>query len=136
MPARFHVTHQVDEDNKRILFKISGHVDSDALIKKWQETYASIAEPWTYDRLFDYRRAEGLVDFDVVVRYAAWWHELVGDRHYESKVAVIVNNPLDLARVHVVANLFPMDRRESFTCIDDALNWLNGEELVQRSKAS
>ena len=136
MPVRFHVTSQVDEDNKRIVFKISGQVDSDLLIAKWQELYASIAEPWTYDRLFDYRRAEGLVDFDVVIRFAAWWQELVGDRIYESKVAVIVNNPLDLARVHTVANLFPMDRRESFTCIDDALNWLNGEALPQRSKAS
>jgi len=125
MTVPFKVTSRIDEDKKRIVFKVAGYIDSDALMASWIETYASLAEPWAYDRLFDYRRADGLVDFDALTQFSGWWHERVGHRAYASKVAVVVNNPLDGARVHVVAKLFPYEQRESFTAIHDAEAWLD-----------
>jgi len=125
MAVPFKVTSRIDEDRKRIVFKVAGYVDSEALIDTWIETYASLAEPWTYDRLFDYRRADGLVDFGALERFSKWWHERLGNRTYTSKVAVVVNNSLDEVRVHTVATLFPYDLRESFMSIHDAEAWLD-----------
>ena len=125
MTTPFKVTSRIDEDRKRIVFKIAGYIDSEALIDSWIETYASLAEPWTYDRLFDYRRADGLVDFDTVKRLATWWHDRLGGRAYESKVAVVVNNALDEVRVQTIATMFPYDRRESFLLIREAERWLD-----------
>ncbi len=124
MRSAFHVTSQIDDDNRRIVFKMAGEIDSDLLIDKWIEAYSTLAEPWLYNRLFDYRRAHGLVEYEAITRFAEWWAVRVGKIIYSSKVAVIVNNPLDLARVNVVANLFPMDIRQSFESLDDALEWL------------
>ncbi len=125
MTVPFKVTSRIDEDRKRIVFKIAGYIDSDALIANWIDTYASLAEPWAYDRLFDYRRADGLVDFGALEQFSAWWHDRLGNRTYASKVAVVVNNPLDQVRVNTVAALFPYDRREAFMSIHEAENWLD-----------
>lgn len=125
MTVPFKVTSRIDEDGKRIVFKIAGYIDSEALIDSWIETYASLAEPWTYDRLFDYRRADGLVDFDTMIRLSNWWHERLSGRTYTSKIAVVVNNPLDEARVHTIAKLFPYEQREAFLSIHDAETWLD-----------
>ncbi|EGF90418.1 hypothetical protein ABI_34390 [Asticcacaulis biprosthecium C19] len=133
MARRFHVRAQIDEDRHRILFVISGDIESRALIDHWIEVYSEIAEPWTYDRLFDYRRAEGLVDFDEITRLAAWWHDRVGCRDYSSRVAVVVNNPLDQARIHVVSRLFPREIRKAFTTVDEALEWLDGTAARRRA---
>ena len=133
MAAPFKATSRIDEDRKRIVFKIAGHIDSNALIDSWIEVYASLAEPWAYDRLFDYRRAEGLVDFDAIIRLADWWHERLDGRTYTSNVAVVVNNSLDEVRVNTVAKLFPYDRREAFVTIHDAERWL--EQSVTRKRA-
>ncbi len=125
MTVPFKVTSRIDEDRKRIVFKIAGYIDSDALIDSWIDTYASLAEPWAYDRLFDYRRADGLVDFDAINRLSKWWHDRLNGRTYASKVAVVVNNSLDEVRVNTVAPLFPYDRREAFLSIRDAERWLD-----------
>lgn len=128
MRSGFHVSATIDEDGNLIIFRIIGHIDSPRLINKWIETYSEIAEPWRYQRLFDYRRSEGIVEFEDLLRFAAWWQDRTQGVDYLSKVAVIVNNPLDQVRVNVVANLFPRDIRQSFTTLDEALGWLKGED--------
>ncbi len=133
MTAPFKVMSRIDEDRKRIVFKVAGYIDSEALIDSWIETYASLAEPWAYDRLFDYRRADGLVDFDAIIRFATWWHDRLNGRSYASKVAIVVTNTLDEVRVHTVAALFPYDRREAFMSIHDAEAWLDQPATRKRA---
>jgi hypothetical protein len=133
MARRFHARAQIDEDRHRIVFVIAGDIDSRALIDHFIEIYAGLAEPWTYDRLFDYRRAEGLVDFDEITRLAAWWQERVGNRDYSTRCAVVVNNALDHARVQVVSTLFPREIREAFTTLDEALEWLDDKPVRLRA---
>lgn len=133
MARRFHVRAQIDEDRRRIVFVIAGEIDSRALIDQFIDVYAGLAEPWTYERLFDYRRSEGLVDFDEITRLAAWWQDRVGNRDYRSRVAVVVNNPLDQARVQVVSGLFPHEIREAFKTVDEALEWLDDTPTRMRA---
>ena len=127
MPRGFRISTRIHEDERLIVFNISGDIDNKALVDKWIETYASLAEPWLYNRLLDYRRSEGLVDVDELARFAVWWDDRTCGVDYSLKVAIIVNNPLDAKRIHVVDRMFPRDIRESFGSLDDALTWLHGE---------
>jgi len=124
MPRGFRISARVDKDQHLIIFNIIGEIDSKALVDRWIETYASLEEPWLYDRLLDYRRSDGLVDVNELQRFAVWWKNCTQDIDYSLKAAIIVNNPLDARRVHTVDGLFPQDIRESFNSLDDALNWL------------
>ncbi|MCR6661000.1 MAG: hypothetical protein NVV72_17305 [Asticcacaulis sp.] len=132
MSRGFRISARVDEDQHLIVFNISGDIDSQALIDKWIETYASLAEPWLYDRLLDYRRSDGLVAVNELERFAVWWEDRTRGINYSLKAAIIVNNPLDARRVHTVNGLFPHDIRESFDSLDDALTWLQ-EDTAKRA---
>lgn len=132
MPRGFRISARVDEDQHLIVFNISGDIDSKALIDKWIETYAGLEKPWQYDRLLDYRRADGLVDVNELERFAVWWEDRTLGVNYSLKAAIIVNNPLDARRVHTVDGLFPHDIRESFGSLDDALTWLH-ENTAKRA---
>ncbi len=127
MPQGFQVTGRVDADARRIVFSARGEIDSRVLMDRIIEIYSGIAEPWTYDRVFDYRRSDGLIEFVDVERLAAWWAAHIDPDCAPTKVAVIVNNPLDLARARSAGPLFPKDQVQSFLSLDEALRWLEEE---------
>ncbi len=125
MSRGFHLSTRIDEARKLIIFAVSGQIGSTALTDRLIAAYSGIEAPWTYDRLFDYRRSEGVVHFDEIRRLAAWWQDRTGGVSYHSRVAVIVTNPFDQARVHIVSELFPNETRGSFFTLDEALDWLD-----------
>lgn len=131
MRRSFHVSAQIQDNDNLIIFRMTGEIDSHILVDKWISVYSEIAEPWRYKRLFDYRRATGIVDYDQIARFAAWWDQRTHDVDYHGKVAIIVNNSLDLARVNTVAAHFPHDIRRSFMTFDEGLNWLNEADDVR-----
>lgn len=135
MPADFRVSAQVDEDKKLVTFKMSGVIDSATLIDVWISFYASLHQPWSYDRLFDYRRSEGVVDYDEVLRLAQWWRDHTPGS-YHARVAVIVNNPFDQARVSVISELFPNETRQAFTGLGEALEWLGRKDDGAETRAA
>ena len=125
MPQGFQVAGRVEPGTRRIVFSIRGQIDSRVLIDRYIEIYSNIAAPWTYDRVFDYRRSDGLVEHIDVERIARWWADHIDPDYPRTRVAVIVNNPLDLLRARGVADLFPKEERQTFLSIDDALSWLD-----------
>ena len=131
MSSGFQVRVRTEEDKKLLVFRISGTIDSPRLIDTWIETYTGMAKPWEYNRIFDYRRSDGIVEFTDLERFSAWWQVKTGGVDYASKVAVVVNNPLDEVRVHLVAKLFPNDERASFYTYDEALQWLEGKAMSE-----
>ncbi len=124
MPQGFQVTGRVEPETHRIVFSVRGEIDSHALIDRYIEIYAGIDAPWTYDRVFDYRRSDGLVELADVDRIAEWWAAHVPADAPRTRVAVIVNNPLDLLRARSVGDQFPNEERQTFLSLDDALSWL------------
>lgn len=125
MPQGFQVTGRVEAQTRRIVFSIRGQIDSRELIDRYIEIYSAIEAPWTYDRVFDYRRSDGIVDHADVDRIAAWWAQHIAPDAPRSRVALIVNNPLDLVRARGVSDQFPKDERQTFLSLDDALSWLD-----------
>ncbi len=125
MPQGFQVVGRFEPETRRIVFNIRGRIDSHHLIDRYIDVYSGIAQPWTCDRVFDYRRSEGIVEYADVQRMAAWWADHIDPGCAPTKVAIIVNNPLDLVRARSVSDLFPKDVRHTFLSLDDALSWLD-----------
>ena len=125
MPQGFQVTGRVEPDTHRIVFSIRGQIDSHVLVDRYIEIYSAIDAPWTYDRVFDYRRSDGIVEYADIDRIAGWWAEHIAPDSPRTRVAIIVNNSLDLARARGVSDQFPKDDRQSFLSLDDALSWLD-----------
>ncbi len=125
MAMGFQVTGRVEPQTRRIVFSIRGAIDSRVMVDRYIEIYAGIDRPWTYDRVFDYRRADGMVEIHDIERMAQWWNARLPAEAPGTRVAVIVNNPLDLVRARTVGNLFPKDERRTFASLDDALSWLD-----------
>ncbi len=125
MPQGFQVAGRVEPDTRRIVFSVRGEIDSRVLIDRYIEIYSGIDAPWTYDRVFDYRRSDGLVAHADVARIAQWWASQIDAACPHTRVAIIVNNPLDLLRARGVGDLFPREERRTFLSIDDALSWLD-----------
>ena len=115
MPQGFQVAGRVEPDARRIVFSIRGQIDSRVLIDRFIEIYSDIEASWTYDRVFDYRRSDGLVEISDVERIAQWWAGHIDPDCAVTRVAVIVNNPLDLLRARGVSKLFPREERQTFT---------------------
>jgi len=128
MRRAFQLSATIDEGKSLIIFRIVGEIDSPRLIDKWIETYNSLAEPWRYSRLSDFRRSSGIVEFDDLARFDTWWRERTQGKEHVSKIAIIVNNPLDQVRINVAAKLSPQDIRKSFTNLDEALDWLSSAD--------
>ena len=128
MPQGFQVTGRVEPDTRRIVFSIRGQIDSRVLIDRLIEIYSGIDAPWTYDRVFDYRRSDGIVEHADVDRIAQWWAARIDPDCGRTKVAIIVNNPLDLLRARTVSDQFPKDDRQTFLSLDDALVWLDTKD--------
>lgn len=124
MPQGFQVTGRVEPETRRIVFSIRGQIDSPVLIDRYIEIYTGVDAPWTYDRVFDYRRSDGLVELADIDRIAEWWAAHIPADAPVTKVAVIVNNPLDLVRARSVGDQFPNEERQTFLSLDDALSWL------------
>ncbi len=120
----FQVTGRVEPETRCIVFSVRGQIDSRILIDRFIEIYAGIDAPWTHDRVFDYRRSDGLVEHADVDRIAAWWAGHIPADAPRTRVAVIVNNSLDLIRARGVSDQFPKDDRQTFLSLDDALSWL------------
>ncbi len=131
MPRRFHVSSRIDAERHLIVFVMSGEIDTAAMTAAWIEAYSHIAEPWSYGRLFDYRHADGMVDYDQLARFAGWWGDLTRGVAYSGKVAIVVNNALDAARVKTARDLFPNDTRVPFTTLDGALEWLGAANAAE-----
>jgi hypothetical protein len=125
MAQGFQVTGRAEPDRRRIVFSIRGHIDSRVMIDRFIEIYSGVDSPWTYDRVFDYRRSDGLVEYPDVLRLADWWAGYIDPDCGRRRVAVIVNNPLDLVRARATGGLFPKDEVQSFLSLDDALSWLD-----------
>ncbi len=132
MPQGFQVTGRVEPETRRIVFSIRGQIDSRVLVDRFIEIYAGVDAPWTYDRVFDYRRSDGLVELVDIDRIADWWAAHIPADAPRTKVAVIVNNPLDLVRARSVSDQFPKDDRQTFLSLDDALSWLDESWLDEK----
>jgi hypothetical protein len=122
LPYRLSVT--IDETKKLLIGRVLGPMPSRILTEEFLSAYAALEKPWYYNRLIDYRRFTGTVDYADAEYFARQWAEWVKDDAHRSKVAFVTLDPLELARTSTIAHLFPHDIMKGFTSPDEALEWL------------
>jgi hypothetical protein len=120
----YRFTYSVDEARRLIVFRVAGAVPSTLLNDKFVCAYRAIPNHWEYNRLIDYRRYTGLMDFADVEDFARKIAYLNRDRPRHYKVAVVTTDPFEQARPATFRHLFPEDVK-TFASMDDALDWLN-----------
>ena len=127
--------YHVDETRRLIVFRVAGSIPSAVLIDSFIAAYRSIADPWRYDRLIDYRRYTGLTDFADIETFAERNGEINGGQPPQYKVAVVSSDAFEQARPATTRHLFAEDIR-TFSSMDDALDWLSGAREPGEKAAS
>jgi hypothetical protein len=123
----------VDKDRNILIFRVIGAMPSAEVVEALFAGYATVEAPWTYNRLMDFRRFEGLVDFADVERISTRWAEMIRECDYQSKVAVVSHDALDKVRVPTASPLFPRETLCHFSDYHEAMAWLaNGAIVEQR----
>ena len=125
-----------DHDRKIIIFRVIGPMPSVEFAERLFETYEAMEAPWTYSRIMDFRRFEGLVDFAVVEDIARRWAALCAGRMIHSRVAVISLDALDRARVPAASPMFPNETICHFSDYHEAMAWITSPDTGPAAKRS
>jgi len=124
--ARFNFFH--DPDKRLIVARPIGAMPGGDFVDKLFEAYRTIERPWTYHRLNDFRRYEGVLSNTDLARMSHLWSELTGDHDYETYVAVVSYDYQVQQRMPKVSPQFPKETICLFTGYHDAINWLLADD--------
>ena len=114
------------EHARRILIvRVIGPMPSAHFSDRLFSAYDTIDEPWTWNRLIDFRRFEGVIDFEDVEAIAQKWSAMIEGKTFGSRVAFVSLDPLDKVRVPTTSPLFPKDTVVHFTDYHEAMGWLS-----------
>ncbi|ESQ90366.1 hypothetical protein ABAC460_09430 [Asticcacaulis sp. AC460] len=123
----------VDEDRKVLIFRVIGAMPSAEFVQRLHAAYATIDRPWTWSRVMDFRRFEGVIDLTDVEEMAQRWKAMTADQNYHARVAVVSTDPLDKARVPTASPLFPNETVCHFSDYHDAMAWVLADDDATRS---
>lgn len=122
---RFKVT--VDDSMRLITIRLRGSDTSAYYADKMMTAYEGVQNPWTYNRLLDYRTFSGIIEAEDVERLAAHWASVTEGHTYSAKIAVLTKDVLTPKRANGFGYLFPQDTIRIFDDLHTALDWLNSK---------
>src|SRR3569623_2532866 len=116
--------HFIYQDGKVIVMRIIGAMAHADVVERLFAVYDAIPEPWTWQRIIDLRRIEGVLTFADIEDEARRWAQYTEGRTYRSKYAVVSTDPLEKARVPAAIPLFPNEIVCHFSDYHEALKWV------------
>lgn len=119
---RFH--RFVDTDRRVIVFRPIGHMPIDDFIDSVFTALADIAEPWTYNRLFDLRRWDERLRPEAVQAMAERWACLTEGQIFHARIAVVSFDPSVTIRAPAATGQFPDEIICHFADYHEAIEWL------------
>ena len=122
--------YTVDEARRLIIFRVAGDIPSARLNEEYIAAYRNIPEHWRYNRLVDYRRYTGFLEFTDLEDFAEKIDDLSHDQSRMYKVAIVTSDALEQARISTFRHLFPEDLR-AFASMDNALDWLGSGQVSE-----
>jgi len=120
--------HFIDRDNRVLVIRVIGDMAHAEVTDRLFEVYEALGDPWTYARIIDMRRFEGVLTIADIEDVAARWAKLTEGQIYQSKYAVVSTDPLEKARVPAASPLFPNDIMCQFNDYHEALAWVREGE--------
>ncbi|ESQ78429.1 hypothetical protein [Asticcacaulis benevestitus] len=115
----------IDHERKLLIFKVLGVIESGRLTDLIIEAYKTNRSAWTYRRIFDYRRAEGIYSYDEVERLLAWWHAETASMEICNYVAIITVEILFEIRAKIFDEAYTKGQIMSFDTTAKAISWLD-----------
>ncbi|MBW8733923.1 MAG: STAS/SEC14 domain-containing protein, partial [Asticcacaulis sp.] len=106
-----------------VLFKLKGVVYGKELLEVTERTYATLNEPWLYNRLFDIRQFINVLQFEDFAALAEQWPKIAG-RVQQTRVAIVTEDPVRIARTENFGRVLPNVTARTFATIDEAEAWL------------
>ncbi len=124
MSTRSRLSMTVDEASRIIVLRYLGHIEGEQINSSMMQQLAQLPEPWTYDSIVDMRRYEGVVLADEIQELGMRWALLAQGRDRGHFTAVISDDALVKARLHITQSAFPFRTLAYFDSFDDGLDWI------------
>jgi len=128
------ISVEIHPESHFVLFKLQGVVYGRQLLDVTERTYASLTEPWRYNRLFDIRQFINVLQFDEFAALAEQWPKLAG-RVQPLKIAVVTEDPVRIARADTFGRVLPNIEVRTFGAMEMAEAWL-AEAAAVKVRAS
>lgn len=125
------LTFMANPERRLIIVRPIGDLSARAFIDELFAHYASVAEPWTYNRLTDFRRFSGFLSEQNLAEIADRWRALADGHVYHSHVAVVSFDALDRLRVPAVSPMFPNETICLFSDYHEAMGWLTAVDRAR-----
>ncbi len=128
------ISVEIHPESHFVLFKLQGVVYGKEMLEATERAYASLTEPWRYNRLLDIRQFINVLQFEDYAALAEQWPKLAG-RVQRLKVAIVTDDPVRIARADTYGRVLPNIEARTFGTMEEAEAWL-GEAVPAKVKAS
>jgi hypothetical protein len=125
------LTFMANPERRLIVVRPIGELSARSFIDQLFDHYATVAEPWTYNRLTDFRRFSGFLSDQNLTEIAERWRTLADGHSYHSHVAVVSFDALDRLRVPAVSPMFPNETICLFSDYHEAMGWLTAMDRAR-----
>ncbi|MFT4075133.1 MAG: hypothetical protein QM647_06335 [Asticcacaulis sp.] len=129
----------VDAVRRIIIYRPIGPMPGALYIATLFEAYRKVEAPWTYRRLADLRRYEGLLTQEDIEEAAVLWADITHGQSYHSHVAVVSLDAWDQVRIPAASKHFPNETICMFTDYHEAMGWLmapNKDSYIDAARAN
>ncbi len=106
-----------------VLFRLQGVVYGKELLDITERTYATLSEPWRFNRLFDIRQFINVLQFEDFAALAEQWPKLAG-RVQPTRAAIVTDDPVRIARAESFTRVLPNITARTFGTMEAAEAWL------------
>lgn len=89
MNRAYRFNFHVDADNRVLVVRLIGAMPACEFLTRLFEAYATVAEPWTYNRIMDFRRFRGLLSSADIAEMGRRWMAMVPDDCKRTRLAIV-----------------------------------------------
>ncbi len=123
MNKAYRFTFYVDTDNRVLVVRLIGAMPANEFLNQLFDAYATVSEPWTYNRIMDFRRFRGLLSSADIAEMGRRWMEMAPPDCKRTRLA-IVGSGLDTPKsVATVSPEVPNRLVCHFNDYHDARDW-------------
>jgi hypothetical protein len=121
--SRDTISIEINDHAHFITFRLSGVLYGNDLLDITEKVYATLDEPWRYNRLYDIRAFINVLQFQDFVDLAEQWPRLAG-RQQPIRFAIVTEDAIRVARTQAYGPILPNITAKPFSNLADAISWL------------
>jgi len=124
--SRLHTTIQIDTANRLIIARIISDPDASVSLEFVREALRSLAEPHTYDLIYDLRRHEALVALDEHKAHASFFLESMSRADEGRAMMIVSSDPVVRMRADFYREWYETRYVQVCDSLDEAIEHLRG----------